>query len=354
MVAMRTKRGLRSSGTARRYAAAAVIAVAGLAAAACGGGSGSASGTASGSASPAAAKPSGTANVAYAGSLENLNEKVVGPAFSKATGYSYQGRGAGSLALSQEIASGEISPNVFESIGGKPIEALEPKFTSWYVQFAASPIVVAYNPKSKYAAQLKAIASGSKPLSDLFTLVQTPGFRLGRTDPNVDPQGQAFVEMVMLAQHQYHLPGSAVQKILQGAPGSANSPEIFDETALEPRLQAGQLDAASAFLSQAVQLHLPYIALPTSINLGDPAQAAQYATASFKLANGTLAQGKPLTVTITVIGKTDQAAADAFAAYVLSPAGLALHRQGGYVLLKPTAFGAAASIPAAVKKELNG
>jgi molybdate/tungstate transport system substrate-binding protein len=292
--------------------------------------------------------------VAYAGSLANLNEKVIGPAFTKAKGYAYQGRGAGSTALAQEIKSGEISPNVFESVGGKPIESLEPKFTSWYVQFASSPIVVAYNPASKYASQFAAIASGAKPLADLFTLMATPGFKLGRTDPNLDPQGVAFIEMLMLAQKQYKLPSSIVTTIIQGQPSSANSATIFDETALEPRLQAGQLDASSAYLSQAIQLHLHYITLPSSLNLGDPALAAQYKTVSFKLANGELQTGKPLSLCITTIGTKDQAAADAFVAYVLSQPGLARHKQGGYTLLTPKAFGNTSAVPATIKSELGG
>jgi molybdate/tungstate transport system substrate-binding protein len=338
-----------------RFAAAALLTCAALAVAACSSSSSSsAGGSASASASSGAVKPSGTANVAYAGSLANLNEKVIGPAFTKAKGYAYQGRGAGSTALAQEIKSGEISPNVFESIGGKPIESLEPKSTSWYVQFASSPIVVAYNPASKYASQFAAIASGAKPLSDLFTLMATAGFKLGRTDPNVDPQGVAFIQMLMLAQKQYKLPSNIVTTIIQGQPSSANSPTIFEETALEPRLQAGQLDASSAYLSQAIQLHLHYITLPSSIDLGDPAQAAVYKTVSFKLANGALQTGKPLSVCITTIGTKDQAAADAFVAYVLSPPGLALHKAGGYTLLTPTAFGNTSAIPAGIKSELGG
>jgi molybdate/tungstate transport system substrate-binding protein len=296
----------------------------------------------------------GTASVAYAASLTELNEKVIGPAFSRSAGLSYTGRAGPSLGLSQEISSGEISPNVFESVGGKPIEALEPTFTSWYVQFASSQVVVAYNPGSAYARQFRAIASGAKPVSALFALMARPGFKLGRTDPNLDPQGQAFIEMLMLAAAQYHLPAGTVTKILGGPPASANAPTVFDEAALEPRLQAGQLDAASAYLSQAVQLHLPYIALPSSINLGDPALASHYATASFKLANGMVAMGKPLTIDITVIGKHDTGAADAFVRYVLSPAGLALHKRGGYTLLPPKLFGNAAAVPAAVRKELGG
>ncbi len=53
--------------------------------------------------------------------------------------------------------------------------------------------MVAYNPNSKYASQFKAIADGTKPLSGLYTLLETPGLKLGRTDPNIDPQGRDFI-----------------------------------------------------------------------------------------------------------------------------------------------------------------
>lgn len=327
----------------------AVVASAAVVMAGCGGSAASSGG----SSGDSGGQDPGTANVAYAASLTQLNEKVIGPAFTKAKGPAYSGRAGPSLGLSQEISSGEISPNVFESVGGKPIEALEPKFTTWYVQFAASPIVVAYNAHSKYASDFKAIADGSKPMSDLFKLMEKPGFKLGRTDPNLDPQGQAFILMLMLAQKQYHLPANTVNKVIQGTPSSADSPTIFDETALEPRLQAGQLDAASAYRSQAIQLHLPYITLPATINFGDPALKDHYATVSFDLADGTPEMGKPLVIDITTIGKPS-AAASAFVAYVLSPAGLALHKAGGYTLLKPAAFGDTSAIPAEVRSELGG
>src|ERR1039457_5285314 len=70
------------------------------------------------SSSPSSAPPKGTANVAYASSLQYLNEKIVGPAFQKADGYKYSGRSGASGELSSNIASGEISPDVFESVGG--------------------------------------------------------------------------------------------------------------------------------------------------------------------------------------------------------------------------------------------
>src|ERR1039457_6627876 len=100
------------------------IACTGLAAAGC-------SSSSSGSSAP---KASGTVNVAYASSLQFLNEKIVSPAFTAADGYTFSGRGDASGTLEADIASGEITPNVFESVGGDNVTPLEPKFTSWYIQ----------------------------------------------------------------------------------------------------------------------------------------------------------------------------------------------------------------------------
>jgi molybdate/tungstate transport system substrate-binding protein len=330
----------------------------GLAAAGCGsssssGGSGtSSSPSASASTSPSAAA-GGTAKVAYAASLAYLNEKIVGPAFTQATSVKFAGTPGPSDGLSQEIAGNEITPDVFESVGGKSIEALEPKFTSWYVQFATTSIVLAYNPKGKYASQFKAIASGKKPVKDVFSILEQPGFKLGRTDPNTDPQGRAFIFMLQLAQKFYHLPSDTVSKIIGSDMSSATSPQIYEEVSLDSHLQSGQLDAASAYLSQAKQLHLSYITLPDAINLGDSAFKDQYAKASITItAKGVKVTktGAPLSIDITAINNS--AVGAKFVAYVLSQAGLALHKQGGYTLLTPKAKGT--GIPASVQGELGG
>jgi molybdate/tungstate transport system substrate-binding protein len=330
-----------------------VLACLGLAAAGC-----SSSGGSGNSGDGGNAKPSGTANVAYAASLTYLNEKILGPAFAKATGYTYRGTAGPSDGLSSEIAAKTIFPNVFITVGGKSIESLGPTFTKWLIQYATTSIVVAYNPSSKYGPQFDAIASGKKPVSDLFKLMEQPGFQLGRTDPNTDPQGRAFIYMLELAQMKYHLPKDTVTKILQGPLASAKSTQIFEEAALDSRLQAGQVDAASAYLSQAKQLHLKYITLPPDINLGDASFADNYAKASITVtdSNGKETKtGAPLTLDITTIsGAKDAAAGNAFVAYVLSPAGRSLYEnQGGYTLLTPTLTGPASAVPASIRKELG-
>ncbi len=292
--------------------------------------------------------------MAYASSLQFLNEKVVGPAFTKAE--AEPGQGAASGTLSTEIASGEIHPNVFESVGGDNITPLFPKFTKWYIQYAGTSIVVAYNPKSKYASQFKAIADGSKPLTDLFTLMEKPGFKLGRTDPAIDPQGRDFIYMLELAQSHYHLPSGTVTKILGGPAGSSTSPEIFAESSLDSTLQSGQLDASSAFITQAIELHLPYIPLPAAINLGDSTMAAQYAKATVTVTTGgpsTTKMASPQVIDITIIGNPTPAAI-AFVKYTLSQVGLAQYKTGGFTLLAPAASGTSSAIPATISSELGG
>jgi molybdate/tungstate transport system substrate-binding protein len=306
--------------------------------------------------SSAPAKPTGTANVAAASSLSFLNEKVVGPTFTKVKGYKYSGTYNASGALESDIASGEISPNVFMSVGGDNITPLFPTHTSWYVQYAGTSMVVAYNPKSKYASEFKAFADGSKPLSGLFTLMETPGFKLGRTDPNTDPQGRDFIYMLQLAQAYYHLPSDTVSKILGTTDwGTADSSQIYAEASLPATLQAGELDASSAFVTEAIELHLDYIPLPPAINLGDMSMAAQYMKASVTITSGgqkVTKHGSPQVIDITIIGKPTPAGT-AFVQYTLSPAGLALYKKGGFTLFPLAVTGDSSAIPASIKSELG-
>jgi len=322
-------------------------------AAGCSSSSSSSASTSSSSTASASAKPTGTATVAYASSLEYLNEKVAGPAFTAATGYGYSGYGASSGDLEADIAAGEIHPNVFESVGGDNITPLEPRFTKWYIQYAGTSMVVAYNPNGKYASQFKAIADGSKPLSDLFTLLQTPGLKLGRTDPNIDPQGRDFIYMLELAQAYYHLPSDTVAKILGTTDfGTASSPQIYAESSLDSTLQSGQLDASSAFVTQAIELHLAYVPLIPQINLCCNEYAALYKTASVTIKGGVTKHGSPQVIDITLVGAPTDAGT-AFVKYTLSPAGLAQYKAGGFTVLTPTVIGTASAVPTAISSELG-
>jgi molybdate/tungstate transport system substrate-binding protein len=305
-------------------------------------------------ASAAAANPTGTVNVAYASSLQFLNEKVVSPAFTAAEGYKFSGFGMASGALEADIVAGEIHPNVFEAVGGDNIVPLEPKFTKWYIQYAGTSIVLAYNPHSKYASQFRAYADGKLGLAGLFRLLENPGLRLGRTDPNIDPQGRDFIYMLELAQAYYHLPSNTVSRILGTSYyGTPDSTQIYAESALDSILESGQLDAASAFVTQAIELHLDYIKLPAAINLGSFADAALYKRASVMITGDVVKHGSPQVIDITIIGKPT-AAAIAFVKYTLSAAGLAEYKRGGFTILAPTVTGSRSSVPSVILSELGG
>ncbi len=290
----------------------------------------------------------GTADVAYAGSLEYLNSRTIGPDFKSDEHYGYEGRGAGSFGLAEEINSGEITPNVFESVGSAPITEIEPKHATWYVRFAASPLVIAYSPHTTFAAEFKSVAEGKAPLKDAFLTMEKAGFLLGRTNPNTDPQGQAFYEMVELAASRYDLGSDAVSRIV----GSLDNPaQVFSETSILARLEAGQLDATSAFLSEAIEEHLDYIALPNAINFGDPSLASEYHKASLTLSDGDVVHGVPLTLDATVVGDHDTGAADAFVAYQLSKKGQSTFAHAGYTVGHPEVFGS--HVPQVVRDALK-
>ncbi|QSO46925.1 extracellular solute-binding protein [Alicyclobacillus mengziensis] len=298
-----------------------------------------------------AAKKTEIANVAYAGSLQLVNDEFAGPTFTKATGLKYQGRGGGAFGVANLIQSGEITPNVFESMGTAPFEQMGSKKPTWAIGFASSPIVIAYSPNSPYASKLKAIASGKLPLTELFSLMEQPGFHLGRTNPNTDPQGQAFVLMMQLAQKQLHLPAGTASKIL----GSNTNPkQIFAEEAILSRLQSGQLDASSAYLSEAIQKHLPYISLPASMNMGDPTYQSIYSSVHMDV-NGKTVSGSPIEIYITTVpGNPNQIAGEKFVSFLLSKQGLDIYQQNGYTLTKFLTWGNKADIPSSIRTEIQG
>jgi molybdate/tungstate transport system substrate-binding protein len=96
-------------------------------------------------------------NVLYAGSLIVVMETKIGSAFSH-LGYNYKGEGHGSIQDANMIIDGQRFPDVFISVGGQPITKLivnNPSLAKWYISFASDELVIAYDPKSHFAADLE-------------------------------------------------------------------------------------------------------------------------------------------------------------------------------------------------------
>lgn len=282
-----------------------------------------------------------TVNVVYAGSLAYINDIVIGPAFQKSTGIHYQGQGGGSFAMARELSSHLISGNVFESVGTAPIQALEPLRTTWAVRVAAAPLVIAFNPKSPDAAYFKKVAAGRVPLKAFFEYLAAHRLHIGRTNPQTDPQGQAFYEMVELAVLRYHLPANTVQKIL----GPWNNPQqIYSEEGLPTEIQSGGLDLGSAFLPQAIQTHMNYIALPGWLNFSVAQDSSWYSKATLRMPTGTV-HGTVLAIWATTLNQSVPGAL--FIHYLLRHQ-TALVKYG-YPTLQPVFQGRVGDVPALVR-----
>ena len=100
------------------------------------------------------AKASGDVDVISAGSLQTLMAKIA-PAFQAATGYKLVDTSGGSSPDAADIKNKVDVEDVFVSASPAVDTTLEGKkngsWVSWYASFAASPEVLGYYPKSKFA-----------------------------------------------------------------------------------------------------------------------------------------------------------------------------------------------------------
>lgn len=271
-----------------------------------------------------------TVQVAYAGSMGVAMDRYLGPEFASTHSAQYQGIGQGSYGLARLILSKQMRPDVFVSVTRGPMDLLlRAGLLKEAEPVASTEMVITYNPSGRFGGRFKAAAAGKLPW---YTVLESKGLRFGRTDPAVDPQGRNIIFAFLLAQRYYDQPG--LERRILGPP--ENPAQIFTETSLLSRLEAGQLDASSAYRSSAVSHGLPYITLPSEINLGN----ANYEKGWYSKVRFTLAgpDGKPATVHVEPLVfyagiPTDArhtALGRAFVAYLLSNRATALLGTLGY------------------------
>lgn len=256
-------------------------------------------------------------NVLYAGSLVNLMEHSVGPAFDKATGLHFQGYAAGSNKIANEIKGGLRRGDVFISASPKVNTSLmgdaNGNHVTWYVKFAESPLLIGYNPKSRFANDFR-----TKPWNEVLL---EPGLRLGRTDPKLDPKGAFTIQLMTEAATKYNHP-DFVEKTL-GAP--ENPAQVLPEETLVGRLQSGQLDAGFFYSTETSDLKIPSVRPAPELKI-----SANY--------------------TLTILNDAPNAAGAArFVNFLLSAEGRKLLAEHGVDVVQPVVTGNAQAIPAPVQ-----
>lgn len=255
----------------------------------------------------------GTVAVIYAGSLVHYVEDEFAPAFDRASGYSLVGFGGGSTEDASEIRGGVRQGDVFLSAAAAADVSLEGtaggSWVSWYSTFAASPLVLGYDPHSHFGAEL----AHGKPW---YRVLTQPGILVGRTEPQLDPKGVLTVEAVDNAAAKLHDP--ALKRSLSSFP-------VYPETALVGRLQSGQLDAGFFYSAEAADVGIPTVAL----------------TPVYKYA----------LYTVTILNRDpDPAGAAAMVAYLLHRSRALTAAKNGLRPLTPKFSGAAAAVPKSLRK----
>jgi molybdate/tungstate transport system substrate-binding protein len=250
----------------------------------------------------------------YAGSVVGLMQNQIGPAFQQATGHSFTGFAAGDKDLASQIkdkvhvadAMVVASPTIDTSLEGKA----NGDWVSWYATYATSPLILGYNPASKFAADLK-----SKPWYEVIT---EPGFRLGFSDPATDPKGAFAVQAMTDTAAKKNLP--ALKAL------ASNVADEFPEETLVGRLQSGQLDASFFYLGEAIAAKIP------SVPLTGESFMASY--------------------TVTVLNNAPhEAAAEAFVSYLLGPKGQAILKRNGFTPITLTVTGS--GVPSGLRSLLS-
>ncbi|HET8997868.1 MAG TPA: extracellular solute-binding protein [Acetobacteraceae bacterium] len=268
-----------------------------------------------GQAAPASA--AGTVKVLYAGSLVNLMEHGIGPAFHKATGDQFQGFAGGSDKEAHEIKArlrqGDVFISANPTVNRELTGAANGDWVRWYIAFAQSPLVIGYNPSSRYAQAFKTMP--------WYKVLEQPGIRIGRTDPKLDPKGRLTVALLKRAASYYKLPDLDRQVL-----GAAENPaQVFPEETLIGRLQSGQLDVGFFYSTETSEAKIPAIPLPPVI-----APKAVY--------TATILRGAP-----------NPGGATRFVSFLLGAEGQRLMRGHGLTLRKPSVEGDAKAVPGPIQ-----
>ena len=290
-------------------------------------------------------------SVLYAGSLGNLMEKDVGPAFSHATGYKYLGEAKGSVLSANLIKEKLRRPDVFISADPKVNQRLmgheNGDLVRWYATIFGNEMVLGYNPNSRFAVELKQLGTND---TRLYEILQEKGFRLGRGDPELEPKGYRTLFLFDLAEKHYRRPGLA-QQILNNA---THPTLVFPEEQLVARLEAGQLDAGIFYRNEVAEHSLPFITFPREFNLSDPDLDPAYGAATYVSSKGTTYVGSAIVYSIT-IPETSQnrAGAIALVSFFLSGEGRKIVEKHALRLIQPVFSGDLDGAPTALQTALK-
>ena len=223
---------------------------------------------------------------------------------------------AGSLETARKLTDLHKIPDIIALADYEVFpELLMPSQLSWYVQFARNRMVLAYTDKSRFANEINT--------DNWWRIVQRPGVQVGRSDPNLDPNGYRTLLTMQLAARYYEQP-RLYDRLLAASPARNVRPKEVDLVGL---VQAGELDYIWSYESVAQGANLRYVTLPEQIDLSSPADSARYAQAVTRVRGSgvgdtIVVHGQPIVYGISIPAQAPhRAVAEQFLAWMLSSDG---------------------------------
>jgi molybdate/tungstate transport system substrate-binding protein len=254
---------------------------------------------------------------------------------------------AGSLVCARKITELKKPCDIMASSDYFVInELLIPDYASWSIKFATNEIVIAYNDKSKYSAELTS--------ENWMDILGKEDVIYSRADPDSDPCGYRTVFTFMLAEKYYRRPGLEQKMILKNK--DYIRPKEVDLVAL---LESNAIDYMFQYKSVAIQHGLKYLELPDEINLADPGKEDLYKTVSLDVAGETpgakmKVTGDYINYSLTLLDKApNRAKAIDFLEFIISEKGAEIFRKNGQTPLNPLSTEQPDKIPETLQKYLN-
>ncbi len=273
---------------------------------------------------------SGELIIFHAGSL-SVPFRELGEAFRrKHPGVTIRAEAAGSRHCARKISDLGRRADVMGSADYKVVQnLLMPEHAEFNIRFATNEMAIAYSSKSR--------RSGAINAQNWHRILLEDKVRYGRADPNSDPCGYRSVMVFQLAETHYGVPG------LAGSLTARFGRKFIrpKETDLLSLLEAGEIDYLFIYRSVAAQHGLKMILLPDEVNLKTPKLSKLYRTATVRVTGKKPGQfitrtGESMVYSITIPKRAPhRKLAEAFVAFLLSPAGRKIIEKNGQPFLRP-------------------
>lgn len=244
--------------------------------------------------------------------------------FAARAGVRIEQESAGSLESARKLTELGKTPDLIALADADVFPGyLVPAQVESYVTFARNRMVVAFTERSRGAGD---ISPGNWP-----EVLSRPDVEVGRSDPELDPNGYRTLMVWQLAERQRKTPGLAA-RLEARAPARNVRPKEADLVGL---LQAGEFDYIWSYESMARGIGLQWVSLGDSVDLSDPGLAETYAHASVTVRGASQGStvtftGKPIVYAFAVPREAPHPdLAARFAAFLLSDEGKAILRSAG-------------------------